>query len=683
MAPLPLDSAIELVLARGLRGLGPLGTTAARSLAFRTYGPIRLADVRCPRATGPRCQAHRDLTVVLSNPVDSDEFKAHFKAPDLPRHKPEVDDGKQSRQGKHDKNARKPGPSAEQRVAADPDFGKRYHLRVTAGLRDVFGQVLDHDLTVDVDTEAPFVPAVAGGSPVSAPAPGSSRGAGSDPDDSDSRPAEPAPPSPDDPRPHRPRLDYDLAIGLQGHVVEALAKRGTKSHQVPIGAMNIPSYAMTASRLREQEALSWLDRTARRAGDDPALWKWTWINPSAPENVRAVRTVDLDALLGGPGARGAALLAVALPGNMGDPTAELVTVTDLAVTAKVSRYGSVVWVTRLSTARPSAAPTVAIRKANKPDLYATTTDASGLATIPADRYDPLGERGRVEQDAFLFVRKDDDWTYQRVERAAASYRGGVGVDLDAARRVGGMVYTDRGVYRPGETVKLAGVFRRVDAAGIRSSPGEAVRIAVTDASGETVFDGRASLDAFGADRPRRADPQDRHLGEARIVAPVGRQGRRVVRAASAAGGLQGERVQGRGRPPTRRNTCAATRRASTCTPSTSSGRPMGAAPRSTTTCRAPRVRFAPPQLRGLRHRRRGQRRSTTPRPTRTPRSSASTTATLDEDGRSRDPRPRAAAHARPREGVFETEVEDLTHQTVARRAAVRVHPAAFYSASSA
>ncbi len=28
-------------------------------------------------------------------------------------------------------------------------------------MRDVFGQVLDHDLTVDVDTEAPFV--VAGG----------------------------------------------------------------------------------------------------------------------------------------------------------------------------------------------------------------------------------------------------------------------------------------------------------------------------------------------------------------------------------------------------------------------------------------------------------------------------------------------------------------------------------------
>ncbi len=148
--------------------------------------------------------------------------------------------------------------------------------------------------------------------------------------------------------------------------------------------MNIPSYAMTAAKLREQEALSWLDRTARQsAGDDPASWKWTWVNPGAPENVRAVRTVDLDALLGGPGARGAALLAVALPGTMGDPTAELVTVTDLAVTAKVSRYGSLVWVTRLSNGAPVEGASVAIPQGQQArGLYATTTDASGLAAIP-------------------------------------------------------------------------------------------------------------------------------------------------------------------------------------------------------------------------------------------------------------------------------------------------------------
>src|SRR4029077_13551937 len=81
-APLPLDSEIGLTFAEGLHGEGPLGTTSARSFAFRTYGPIRLADLRCPRVTGPRCQAHRDFTIVLTNAVDPEEFKAHLRAPD-------------------------------------------------------------------------------------------------------------------------------------------------------------------------------------------------------------------------------------------------------------------------------------------------------------------------------------------------------------------------------------------------------------------------------------------------------------------------------------------------------------------------------------------------------------------------------------------------------------------------
>jgi len=330
-APLPLDTAIDLVLDKGLHGEGPLATTEARTLSFRTYGPIRLVDVRCPRATGPRCQAHRDFTVVLSSAVDPAEFRAHFKAPGLPR----AAAARPAPPTDPKAHTAKPQPSSDQRLAADPDFGKRYHLTVTAGLRDVFGQALVHDLSIDVDTEAPFI---AAGKPVAGPKSASSPPAddsATDATDDTTTTAstEPPPPSPDDPRPHRARLAYDVAIGLQGHVIEALATQGVKSHKVPIGATNIPSYAMAASRVREDDALAWLDRTARASGADAPPWRWTWVNPGAPENVRSVRDVDLDGLLGGPGSRGSALLAVALPGSMGEPRSELVTVTDLAISA--------------------------------------------------------------------------------------------------------------------------------------------------------------------------------------------------------------------------------------------------------------------------------------------------------------------------------------------------------------
>src|ERR1019366_8658756 len=130
---------------------------------------------------------------------------------------------------------------------------------------------------------------------------------------------------------------------------------------------------------------------------------------------------------------------------------------------------------------------------------------------------------QIDGAAVLFARKDDDWTYQRVERAAASYRSGVDVDLEQRGAWSGMIYTDRGVYRPGETLKLGGVFRRVDAAGIKVVAGESVRVAVTDAEGETVFDGRAQLDPFGEISLDVPVPKTSHLGDARIAATLGRK----------------------------------------------------------------------------------------------------------------------------------------------------------------
>ncbi|HEX3770772.1 MAG TPA: MG2 domain-containing protein [Polyangiaceae bacterium] len=672
--PLPTDSAVEIVLGKGLRGDGPLGTTVERTMDYRTYGPIRLADLTCPRTTGPRCQAHRDFTVVLSNAVDPDEFKAHFKAVDLPRRKAAPTDAKPSR---------KPSPSTEQRVAADPDFGKRYHLKLTAGMRDVFGQTLAKDIVFDVDTEAPFV---AAGKVV---APGSANSAGAsappppaeDAANEDAPQPPPAPPSvsPSDPRPHRARLDYEVQIGLQGHVLEALAKQGPGArpapHKVPIGAMNVPSYAMTAAKLREDEVLAWLDKAA---GDVAAFRKWTWINPGAPENTRAVQTVDLDALLGGPGAtaRGAALLAVATPGSMGDPSESLVTVTDLGVTADMSRYGGQVWVTRLSDGTPVAGATVSVRKAGKGELFATTTDASGLATIPADRFSGVTGAGQIDAAAVLFVRKDDDWTYQRVERSQASYRSGVDVDLEQRGTWAGILYTDRGVYRPGETLRVSGVFRRVDAAGIKVVGGEALRLTVNDAQGEVVFDGRAQLDAFGALALDVPVPKTTHFGDARVTATVGRKDGDTFEQDVLFAAYKASEFKVAVDPDKKEYVRGDAARFDVHAEYLF-GAPMGSASLHNHVSRGS-VRYDPPHSEGFVT---SDEANILDHPETDPSAAELRVddGDLDEDGRYSAqvnldlPRMRG-----PELVTFETEVEDLTHQTVAKRAAVRVHPAAFY-----
>ena len=361
---------------------------------------------------------------------------------------------------------------------------------------------------------------------------------------------------------------------------------------------------------------------------------------------------------------------------MGAPTSAVLTVTDLAVTAKLSRYGGLVWVTRLSDGAPVPSAAVTVRKPNKPELFATTTDSNGLAIIPADRYNPISERGHIDEDTFLVVRKDDDWTYQRVERAAANYRGGHDVDLEQRGAWAGLLYTDRGVYRPGETLKLAGVFRRVDAAGIHVMPDEPLRVALNDAQGETVFDGRAQLDSFGEVVLDVPIPKTSHLGEARVVAAIGRKDgesfeQPVLLAAYKASEFK-VAVDPDKKQYVRGDVAHFEVHAEFLF-----GAPMGTAPLHDHVSRAV-APFTPPHAEGFIT---SDEASALDHPETNPGAGELRVedGELDEDGRASSavnldlPRMRGAE-----EVTFEAEIEDLTHQTVARRVAVRVHPAAFY-----
>jgi len=233
-------------------------------------------------------------------------------------------------------------------------------------MRDVFGQRLADDVSFDIDTEAPFMstdgkvidPKLAAGPNPSAASVSSETQASSEDEAAAASDAEAA--AKNDKRPRRPLLSYDLTLGVRGHVVEAVPKDGKRAHVVPIGSLNLPTYGLFAQKMRPEDALAWLNNRRRRPYDP---LRWTWVSPGVPENTRAVKDIDLDALLGGSNARGAALLAVASPGAADSPQqSELLTVTDIGISAAMSSYGSMVWVTRLSTGQPLPNAVVSVQR---------------------------------------------------------------------------------------------------------------------------------------------------------------------------------------------------------------------------------------------------------------------------------------------------------------------------------
>ena len=676
--PLPLDNEVGLVIDAGLAGVGPLGSKEPFVLDNRTYGPLRLSDFRCPKVNQGRCQAHRDITVVLSNDVAPAEFKAHLTAPipmqKLAANKTKVDDSPAARAAR----AKAKEPKREHLLGADPDPGRRYRITLKKGMRDVFGQTLAEDVAVDVDTEAPYVTAdgkkridpqlASGESPQAASTPSGEEGDAEQASDANTEVA-----AKSDPRPRRPVLSYDLTLGVQGHVLESVGKDGQRPHVIPVGSVNVATYGLFAAKMSQEDAVVWLGAKPR-AFEDPLRFRW--ISPGVPENTRSVKNVDLDALLGGAAAHGAALLAVRWPESESSRQSELLTVTDIGISAAMSGYGSLVWVTRLSTGQPLPGAKVSVqRSGDRHEAFRGITDSEGLLAISKQEYDPI-KNGAIDGNAFLLVNAGDDWTYERVTRAMASSRSSVPVDLQQRGTWSGMLYTDRGVYRPGESLKLAGLFRKFDAAGMKTAPGAEVRIEMTDSQSEHVFDGRAKLDAFGGIALDVPLPKTSHLGDAYISASIGGPGNpafsaQVLLAAYKASEFKVEL------DPAKSEYVRGDDAAFDVHAEYLFGAPMGNVALHTTAQRSA-TSFEPP---GASTYAVSDEALVLDAAQVNPRAEELSDGddTLDDLGAARRtlkldlPRMKGAEQV-----TLEAEVRDLTNQTVARRATVLVHPAAFY-----
>ncbi len=496
-APLPLDASIELVIDKGLRGEGPLVSDVATNLHVRTYGPIALAHVRCPRVRDDalgRCQAHRDITVELSNAVMPDEFRAHLKLPKIARVAPP-------------KQAQKRAPRAESslELAVDPEFGKRYRFTLTAGLTDVYGQRLAKDVPFDVDIEAAFsqgLPDAAAGS------------------DERSEPVAPEPPPPPPPSvSSRAIPPLTAELGISGYVVEAASP---SPRRLSAALVNVPTFGLFTAKVQPREAAQVLLGTEAAPGGFLAGgYRFAWQSPQPAANTRFVESIDLEALMG-PTRRGVGLVALGVPGSDEPRARQLVNLTDLAITAKMSRFGGIVWVTSLSTGKPVAGAEVSVGALKSEALATFVTDAHGVVTIPKEALSPVlltrdayeWRSATVDTGGVVFAKLGDDWTYERLENGQNFRRAAGDVDLAASREWQAAVFADRGVYRPGETVKLAAVVRQADARGLTIAEGREVRVRLKDARDESLFDGRAKLGAFGSFSIDVPIPKSAHLGDA-------------------------------------------------------------------------------------------------------------------------------------------------------------------------
>jgi uncharacterized protein YfaS (alpha-2-macroglobulin family) len=139
----------------------------------------------------------------------------------------------------------------------------------------------------------------------------------------------------------------------------------------------------------------------------------------------------------------------------------LIQVTPFAVTAKHSASGSLVMVTRLKDASPVAGATVKAYLQNGSFAWSGTTNAQGVAQLPELKETPYyifaEQDGSVAYTTLSFSEGIEPYRFNLFNSDYEAYSEEVGGNAYVTRT--GSIFTERGLYRAGETVYFKGTLR--------------------------------------------------------------------------------------------------------------------------------------------------------------------------------------------------------------------------------
>jgi alpha-2-macroglobulin len=323
----------------------------------------------------------------------------------------------------------------------------------------------------------------------------------------------------------RPRISMERGI----YAVEAAAKG------YPVWTRNVGKYEVECAAIPKGRIVQVLttdmnyDPWGGNADDKPIDWKAIAVRPRTAVVTPAARAtwqlaeLDLGKTCGrADGTRGVYLAEVRSDEIEPDPhrgwlnprrNRVLANVTDLGILIKTGTASGIVWVTSLATGAPVAGAKVSVYTPAGKLVHAATTAADGIARIPGSaalKLQPAQSAHDIEYEGW------DSYRSQRliaiVEHGAdlavvdGNWANGIqlwnfGVAEDrrgGATKLRGFVQSDRGLYRPGESVHLKGLVREI-ARGLppRVPRTKQVAIEIQDSRGQTVLTTKRSLSAFG------------------------------------------------------------------------------------------------------------------------------------------------------------------------------------------
>jgi alpha-2-macroglobulin len=457
----------------------PLEVSAApdsiQQYRIRTYGPLRMERVVC--GGDSRWCATGPVVVHFSTPVSGAEVQRHVRiAPDL-------------EYTVRDTTEESPRWELTARLAPR----SYYAVHIESGMRDIFGQQIGGTMTRATRTTG-YMPTVA----------------------------------------------YDFGRLL----VERNGLRTLPVQHVNVDTLTVTTVAIPDSLEGEFLARNW-------------NWEEPWAALLQTADRRRVgvqsgiddrRVSGLQLPLSSGGDNAATLYAVQVGSPFVDSISRgrrpiaLVQVTDLAVHAKIGADEGRVWVTGVTDGQPRADVGVTLHDALGNVRATGRTDAEGLARLSGYRShadDPCVRYEWCDFEGYVSAETADDRALVGLntwDPDLAPWRFGINAAWGEQRAsFAAAVFTERGIYRPGETVRAKAIVREGALGSLTVPRGDSIRWLFRDRDGGTARDTILTVGEFGtadesftvaADAPLGAysvEVQRVRAGEWRTVSSAGYQ----------------------------------------------------------------------------------------------------------------------------------------------------------------
>src|SRR5262249_21881724 len=163
---------------------------------------------------------------------------------------------------------------------------------------------------------------------------------------------------------------------------------------------------------------------------------------------------------------------------------------DIGITAKVASKGVFAWITRLHDASPVTAARVSLVDAQGARLGAGATDDRGIVTLET------GAAGVLKRPLFLIAEANGEAAVTKLvdDQLSQAWQFGLRGEVPDARPLAAALFTERGAYRPGETVHVKVIAPRAEGVGADAR----IELDARDPRGQQVARKKLTLDAFGA-----------------------------------------------------------------------------------------------------------------------------------------------------------------------------------------